>query len=210
MAKNQKRRQKSIEKKKSKRKAIKAAKRPFSGILSVAGNIAAASRSPVHECLIPKTLFEYGIGSIIIAKMMPANRIGMGVFLLDVYCLGVKDAFYSNLLLDEYNEKKQQFEDEGGLEMIHPSCARKLIEGGVNYANQFGCKPHRDYKVVKAIFGEIDSAACPREFDYGKDGKPYYVSGPHDSPQKTETILKNLEKKCGPGGYDYMISVKGL
>ena len=141
---------------------------------------------------------------------MPANRIGMGVFLLDVYCLGVKDAFYSNLMLDEYNEKKQQFEVEGGLEIIHPSCARKLIEGGVNYADHFGFKPHRDYKVVKQIFGEIDSAACPRVFDYGQDGKPFYVSGPHDSSQKIETILKTLEKKCGPGGYDYMVSAKGF
>ena len=210
MAKNQKRRQKALEKKKSKRKAIKAAKRAISGTISVSRDIIIAARSPVHECLFSETLFELGIGNVIIAKMMPTNRIGMGVFLLDVYCLGVKNAFYANLKLDEYNEKKRKFASESDLEIIHPSCARKLIEGGVIYAEQFGFKPHRDFKVIKQIFGEIDPGACPRAFDYGCDGKPYYVAGPHDTPQKTEAILNTLLKKCGPGGYDYMIAIKDL
>ena len=210
MAKNKKRRQKALEKKKSKRKAVKAAKRAFSRIISVSRDIAIAARSPVHECLIPKTFFEIGIGNVIIAKMMPTKSIGMGVFLLDVYCLGVKDAFYTNLVLDEYNENKQKLGLESGLEIIHPSCAIKLIEGGVIYAEQFGFKPHRDFKVIKQIFGEIDPGACPRAFDYGCDGKPYYVAGPHDTPQKTEAILDTLLKKCGPGGYDYMIAIKDL
>jgi hypothetical protein len=64
--------------------------------------------------------------------------------------------------------------------------------------------------VAKQIFGEIDPTACPRVFDFGQDGKPFYVSGPHDTSQKSEAILKALKKKCGPGGYDYMISVKDL
>ena len=87
---------------------------------------------------------------------------------------------------------------------------KKIDQGGVIYAEQFGFKPHRDFKVIKQIFGEIDPGACPRAFDYGCDGKPYYVAGPHDTTQKTEAILNTLLKKCGPGGYDYMIAIKDL
>ena len=75
--------------------------------------------------------------------MMPTKSIGIGIFLLDVYCLGVKDAFYAYLSQKEFNQKKQQFDLESELDVVHPSCARKLI---------------------------------------------------------------TLEKKCGPGGYDYMVS----
>jgi hypothetical protein len=107
LLKNQRSRQKTLEKKKSKRKAVKAAKSAFSRAISVSRDIAIAARSPVQECLITKTLFELGIGNVIIAKMMPTKSIGMGVFLLDVYCLGVKDAFYALLMQNEYNEKKQ-------------------------------------------------------------------------------------------------------
>jgi hypothetical protein len=85
-----------------------------------------------------------------------------------------------------------------------------LIEGAIKYANQFGFKPHQDYKVPKQIFGDIDPAACPRRFDYGRDGKPFYVSGPHDTPQKSRAILKTLSKQCGPDGFHYMIGIHHL
>ncbi len=134
----------------------------------------------------------------------------MGAFLLDVYCLGVKDAFFGDLTREEYDEQKQQLALESELEMIDPSCARKLIEGGVDYAEQYGLKPHRDYRVAKQVFGEIDSAACPMVFEYGKDGKPLYVSGPRDGPLKVRKIMRTLEMKCGEGGYGYMLNAEGL
>jgi hypothetical protein len=210
VGKNQRRRQKALEKKKSKRKAVKAAKRAVLGATSTARDIAIAAGSPVHECLIPKDLFELGIGNVFIAKMMPNRSIGLGVFLLDVYCLGVKDTFYSTLVPDEYTKKKHQFEVNSPLETLHPSCLRKLVDGGVIYAEQLGFKPHKDYKVVKQIFGQIDAAACPRVFDYGRDGKPYYVSGPNDTPKRIKAIIDTLSKKCGPGGYHYMTGIEDL
>ena len=38
------------------------------------------------------------------------------------------------------------------------------------------------------------------------EGKPFYVSGPHDTPPQIKSILNTLEKKCGPGRYDYILS----
>ena len=46
-------------------------------------------------------------------------------------------------------------------------------------------------------------------FQFGKDGKPFYVSGPYDSPVKSRRIVDTLEKRCGPGGYDYLVLVGG-
>ena len=206
MAVNQRRRQKALEKKKSKRKAIKAARPSLSKTLSISRDIALAAGAPVHECLIPETLFELGIGNIIIAKTMANRHIGMGVFLLDIYCLGIKNALYANLSSVEYEEQKRQIGMEHALDIIHPSCARKLIEGGVAFAETYGFKPHRDYKVVRQIYSQIDPEVCPKAFEYGKEGKPFYVSGPHDTPPQIKSILNTLEKKCGPGRYDYILS----
>jgi len=151
----------------------------------------------VHECLFPTALHEFGIGNIIVSKALPSGLIGMGVFLLDVYCPGVKDAFYNDMTLGEYNIHKQTLAVVGDFEPIQPSCARKLIGGGVDYAKQYGLKPHRDCMVAKQVFGDIDPAACPRVFEYGKDGKPFYVSGPHDSPMKVRTIMRTLALLSG-------------
>ena len=205
---NQRKRQKALERKKAKRKAAKALKVSTSGgvtIRSGARDLRISARSPVHECLVPKEIFELGIGNVVIARRMPSGNFGIGVFLLDIYCLGVKDAFYATITPHEYTLRIAQFESNSAFEIIHPSCARKLIEGGVEYAKQFGFKPHRDYAGVQKIFGDIDPEACPRVFDYGRDGKPFYVSGPHDTAQKSEAIVNTLLKQCGPDGFHYLV-----
>lgn len=213
MAVNQLRRQKTLARKKAKRKAAKALKLAHIRVPEATfgeRDVTVASGSPVHECLVPHSLFELGLGNVVVAKRMPTGKIGAGIFLLDVYCLGVKDAFYATMDSEEYTWRLQQIDVKGDFETIHPSCARKLVEGGIRYANQFGFRPHEDYKVAKKIFGDIDPAACPRRFDYGRDGKPFYVSGPHDTPQKSRAILKTLSKQCGPDGFHYMIGIHPL
>lgn len=87
---------------------------------------------------------------------------------------------------------------------IHPSCARKLVESAVTWAESIGFSPHKDYKSAKKIFGDIDAATCPREFEFGKDGKPFYVSGPNDSPAFVRKVVNTLERRVGAGNYDYL------
>lgn len=36
---------------------------------------------------------------------------------------------------------------------------------------------------------------------FGRDGKPFYFSGPYDNPRK---VVQTLERTCGPGNYDYV------
>ena len=213
MAVNECKLQKTLVRKKAKRKAAKAVKLAhIRGPKATFGarDVTVASRSPVHECLVPHSLFELGIGNVVVAKRMPTRKIGVGIFLLDVYCLGVKDAFYAIMDSEEYTWRLQRIDVQGDFETIRPSCARKLIEGAIRYANQFGFKPHEDYKGAKKIFGDIDHTDCSRRFDYGCDGKPFYVSGPHDTPQKSRAILKTLSKQCGPDGFYYMIGIRHL
>jgi hypothetical protein len=53
----------------------------------------------------------------------------------------------------------------------------------------------------------IDTAGCSTEFEYGQNGKPLFIAGPHDSPERCDRILDLLEKKCGPNGYHYILPV---
>lgn len=38
-----------------------------------------------------------------------------------------------------------------------------------------------------------------------QNGKPFYINGPNDTPAIQRQILKQLERRCGPGAYDYMM-----
>ena len=91
------------------------------------------------------------------------------------------------------------------MEEIAPSYARKLVEECVRYAEEIRLPPHKDYQKAKRIFGDIDSGNCAANFAFGKDGKPFFVSGPKDTPQRCREIIEILERNCGSGNYDYII-----
>lgn len=54
------------------------------------GNPDRPSGPRTHEALWPRDLFEKGIGWVIVARFKSAGqRVEAGIFLIDVFCLGV-------------------------------------------------------------------------------------------------------------------------
>jgi hypothetical protein len=215
MALNQKKLQKKKAKQAAKSKARKTAWKQKGMMAAVSRNLAMrqAFNDPIYECWESKQLFkqdsDVGIGSVIITRRSGNGDILTGVFLIDVYCLGIKNSFVRLLSEEKYREMLEHMGGQEGLKFIHPSCAKKLIEQAGKYAGELGFSPDKDYRQAKKIFGDIDSAACPRSFTLGKDGKPLYVAGPYDKPRFVKNVLEKLEKKCGPDGYHYVIPVPG-
>lgn len=161
---------------------------------------------PVHQSYMPEGLFDTGIGNVVISRKMGVE-IAVGVFLVDMFCLGVKDAFLSVLSAEEYELLLNRLRDRDPLVSIKPECARKLTEGAVGYAADLGFKPHRDYHEAKAIFGAIDTTLCETAFQFGKEGKPFYLSGPFESPVRRDQIVDTLRKRCGPDGFRYVVGL---
>jgi hypothetical protein len=164
-----------------------------------------ALHAPVYECWEPEQLFETGIGTVIVSRKTEGNEILMAMFLLDVYCLGVKNSGILLMNEEEYRFRMEHLRKHETPIFIHPSCARKLVEETEEYAEELGFSPHKDYKNAKKIFGEIEKNACPRSFEFGKNGKPVYISGPYDSAIFSKKVVDKLMKKCGPDGFDYLM-----
>lgn len=167
---------------------------------------------PIHEAIAPSALFETGIGTLFLSRLAPDGTLGVAGVLLDVFCLGVKNAFFRVMSTGQYEEMMERMAANSGAgipEAIPPACWRKLVEGGISYAGELGFEPHPDYRVVAPLLGEIDPTACPQRFEYGKEGKPFYMSGPNDSPSLIRHILKQLEQRRGEGNYNVMIGMDG-
>ena len=166
--------------------------------------------SPIHECLVPAGLFCKGLGSVIISRRMPRGRIGAGLFLVDTYCLGVKNAFFKTVTEWEYEwhvKDRGRNTGQGDFEHKDHAYARKLIEDSVAYAASLGIEPHRDYEFVKRIFADIDPTSCSLSFEFGKDGKPFFIAGPNDTPVKCERILDALRERLGQNAFHYLLPV---
>jgi len=91
------------------------------------------------------------------------------------------------------------------LTTLKPECARKLVEGAVRYADDLGLPPHEDYRIAKKIFGDVRGEHCTEEHVFGKEGKPFFCSGPNDSRAKCEQVIRILHNHCGEGGYHFLV-----
>jgi len=126
--------------------------------------MAMAVRAPIPESLVPANLFEQGIGNLAFSRSLPDGRIALSVFLLDVFCLGVKDAFFAIVTRAEYAKRRSNWLPRESLRPMDPACFRKLVEGGVAYAQALGLNPHEDYAVARQIFGDVQGHGLPDEF----------------------------------------------
>ena len=206
---DQRKRQKKLAKKKAKRKAVLSSKNKkvsFSDRISRSKAIIIARNSPINRCFVRKSIFSEGIGTAIVSREMPNGHLGVGVYLLDVWCLGVKNTYFSILSENEFLDRIKQIEINEHLETLHPSCARKIIEQCVKYSDKLGFKPHKDYKISRQLLMDLDPNLCPNQYTFGKDGKPFYISGPNENENQSKKIVEKLFRNCGEGNFDYIVS----
>ena len=162
------------------------------------------AREPETYC--EDSIFETGIGQVVVCRYKSGGRVETGSFLVDVYCLGVKDAFFRTFDEGEFREDclARYFPD--GLPAPKPaSWGRKLVEEAARYAASLGFAPPPDYKKGARVFGGVDASDCDEEFVFGNEGKPLYVQGPYDGGAKAERILATLRAKLGDDGFHYII-----
>lgn len=158
--------------------------------------------------MITENLFDIGIGYIVLGRTKSSNSVATAVFLVDVYCLGVKNGFYVELPHENFLEMLNGLAESGNpLIDIDPTCARKIVAGAVEYAKQLGFAPHDDYPPAEALFGDIDANSCSTEYVFGKDGKPFFFAGPQDTPAKIKSIVRTLTDRVGEGNFDYIVPI---
>jgi hypothetical protein len=208
MAGDAKKRQKRLEKKAAKRKE----KRHDLVRVRNAGlpqRMSAATRFPVlHAWIAGGTS---GMFSAHLSRELTGGEVAVATFLVDSYCLGVKDALAAIVHRQEYDTKfvqraKEQF---GSLRLVSPADVRKFVEGAVAYAQALGLAPHPDYGPASLLFGDVAAQDSDATFTYGHNGKPHFIGGPFDTPERVREVLAILTDTCGAGNFNYTIPVHG-
>jgi Domain of unknown function (DUF1841) len=174
---------------------------------TLAKDVRRAAAAPLHSCFAQDGLFEAGLGMVILTRKTGGDRFATASFLVDVYCLGVK-----NVLFRETDETEMKFfleTVEAGAPLAHvdPPYARKLLRDAVAYAQSLGLAPHADYAAVEPLFADVAPDACDAQFQFGCEGKPRYIPGPFESPTQVRRRLDLLHRRLGAGGFDFVEAV---
>lgn len=197
MARSQQKRQKKLDKHKAKQRAEKRA-RAQQRSLGMAYRLERTAAAPILHSVATEETWTEGMGNVLVSRQLSSGKVAFAMFLLDMYCLGVKDAFCNIVPASEYEERLyRDMAAQYRLVHLSPEAARKLVEGAVDFAEKWGFPPHHDYLTAKAIFGDISAADAEEEFEYGKHGKPVFIAGPYDDAARCAAITRTLTARMG-------------
>src|SRR4030066_1818254 len=121
MAQDEKRKQKALLKKRRKDKERKKGANAvtISGLNSYSykvGLIKKAKQFPINECLVNEDWQGKGLANILLSRRQPNNELIIGVFLVDIYCLGLKNTFCNaSITLEDYQNLKIKMFQESSL-----------------------------------------------------------------------------------------------
>ncbi|MDP2753542.1 MAG: hypothetical protein Q8P40_04045 [Nitrospirota bacterium] len=171
-----------------------------------AGLIKRAKQFPIYECLINEDWQDKGLAHILLSRKQLNNELIIGVFLVDIYCLGLKNTFCNaNISLEEYERLKFRISQESSLVTCDPILANRIIYGAIEYARKLGFEPQKDFRLSQFTLDESSDANLSYDVEFGKDGKPLYIAGPNDN---VDHVIKQLSKNVGDGNFHYLLPVE--
>ena len=147
---------------------------------------------------------QSGLVAVLIARDAGRSRLSVCGYLVDVYCLGVKNTVGPlPMNAGQCAEFTRQF--FGGFDeppIAAPlDLAQDLVFGGVDFARSLGLEPADGFEDVKDHLG---SWCGPSSIGFGCDGKPYYVAGPYDDADR---VLRQMERAVGRDNFHYLVGV---
>jgi hypothetical protein len=170
---------------------------------SLPARVLRAARAPIRYCMLTEALFDAGIGTLIVARGATPHHLTFGSFLLDVFCLGIKDVMFDSLEGDQFDTYVAVADAGSPLAPIDPSDARKLLRDLAAWSQSIGFSPHRDFAAVERIFGDVSADESETDFPFGSDGKPFYIPGPFESASLIRWRIEQLRKHLGDGGFEF-------
>ena len=165
---------------------------------------------PIEGCWVQQGWADCGIAVVAIARRQSNGNIVFGNYLVDLYCLGLKDTYFNADIPSGQFQREflpKMFRTAGKPIKISPDLAHEIIYGSIEYARQLGFRPHRDFDMSQFILDPPDAHPRTGKVEFGKDGKPFFVAGPHDN---VDAILRQLARTAGESNSHYMVPLEGL
>jgi hypothetical protein len=162
-----------------------------------------ARNYPIEGCWIRRDWKATGLAVIVLARRQPNGNVIFGNYLVDRYCLGLKNTFFDADVAPEvfkHSFLPKVFQGQKPL-AISPALAHEIIYGAIEYAAHFGFKPQRDFRDSQYILDPVGTHPRSGQVEFGKDGKPLFINGPYDN---VDRILQQLRRTAGDGNFDFI------
>ncbi len=164
-----------------------------------------ARKLPIHECWVNRGWKTDGLVSAIVSRKHTNGNLTFGMFLVDLKCLGIKDTqYFFNASPSGYQEIIDRSRHNFEIEQVSYTLVHNIIFAGLEFADDYGFNPHKDYSVSQYILEEDTNDIELMEIECGRNGKPLYIRGPYDTDAQVNQIIMQLEKTGGFGNFEFV------
>jgi len=129
---------------------------------------------------------------LIAARGAISDQLAVGIFHLESFCIGIENVTFKHMEGSEFAAKIDSLALYMDVEPVEPSYARKLVRDLAAWAAEIGFAPARNYAAVEGLFGDVRADACETTFQFGREGKPFYIHGLTDSPAEARRALERV------------------
>jgi hypothetical protein len=194
-------------KKAQRRKQVVAEKRRAEAVeASLPARALRAAQAPIRHCFLTESVFEIGMGTLVLTRGGTQDHLTLGSFLIDTFCLGIKDVMFQPIEREAFEMYMERMDAGSPMVSVDPSYARKLLRDLAAWSQSIGFAPHRDFAAVEPIFGDVSADAGDAVFRFGCDGKPRYIPRPSDTPPLIQRRIAQLQKYLGEDGFDFEVA----
>ena len=148
---------------------------------SLPARVLRAAQAPIQHCFLTESVFDIGMGTLVLARGATPYHLAFGSFLLDTFCLGIKDVTFELVEREDFEMYMDRMGAGSPMVPVDPGYARKLLRDLAAWSQSIGFAPHRDFAAVERMFGDVSADASDAVFRFGCDGKPFYIPGPTDT-----------------------------
>jgi len=147
-----------------------------------------------------------GLVTAMVARPDQRSRSRVCVYLVDTFCLGVKNVIGPEAVSNNVLRKLRYTVFAGYDELaVHAplELVQHLVFGAVEFARGLGFEPHPDFATAAHHLGAW-SGHCPIRFGY--KGSPFYIQGPYDDGEFIARTLAGTPTEIGSQGNNGMKS----
>jgi hypothetical protein len=186
------------------RKQVVVQKRRAEGLeASLPARVLRAAHAPIQHCFLTEAVFDIGMVTLVLARGATPHYIAFSAFLIDVFCLGIKDVMFESVESEVFEIYMDATDAGSPMVSVDPGYARRLLRDLAAWSQSIGFAPHRDFTAVERVFGDVSADASDAGFRFGRDGKPVYISGPTETAPLIRRRIAQLQKYLGDDGFGF-------
>jgi hypothetical protein len=170
---------------------------------SLPARVLRAAHAPIQYCFLTESVFDIGMGTVVLARGATSHHVALSSFLIDTFCLGIKNVMFESVDSEVFEIYMAATDAGSPIVSVDPSYARKLLRDLAAWSESIGFAPHPDFAAVERVFGDVSVDTSDAVFRFGRDGKPVYIPGPNDTAHLIQRRIEQLQKYVGDDGFGF-------